>query len=265
MALIESERNGRVTIVRMNRPKKMNAVNQALAWGVLEAIKAAQADEETWVIGLTGTGPAFCAGLDLAAANEADGSGMSEQDSYLDDLGWVSRFLFTLREECDKPIVCGINGVAVGAGLALALGGDIKIMAASARLMAGYPRIGASPDGGLSYTLGESMGYEQAMRFLLENRTVLGEEALKLGMVGEVVSDEAFPARFEEYCQQIAKISPITGRSTKRVLRNATRHQDLQAHLRYELSNIRRAFVSKDGKEARAAFLEKRTPTFEGR
>ncbi|MBT6276839.1 MAG: enoyl-CoA hydratase/isomerase family protein, partial [Chromatiales bacterium] len=189
MAVVETEQAGKVRFIRLNRPEKMNALNQALAWGVLEAVKAAQADEQTWVIGITGAGKAFCAGLDLTAGEQQDASGMSEQDAYLDDLGWVSRLTYTLREECDKPIVCGINGVAVGAGLALALGGDIKIMAKSARLMAGYPRIGGSPDGGLSYTLGESLGYEQAMRFLLENRTVLGPEAHAMGMVGETVAD----------------------------------------------------------------------------
>ena len=217
------------------------------------------------MIGLTGTGRAFCAGLDLTGEEQADASGMTEQDSYLDDLDWVSRFTYTLREECDKPIVCGINGVAVGAGLALAMGGDLKIMAESARLMAGYPRIGGSPDGGLSFTLGQSLGYEQAMRFLLENRTVLGPEALAMGMVGEVVADDEFESRFRAYCQQIATVSPITARSTKRVVRNATRHQDLEGHLRYELTNIRRAFGSQDGKEARNAFIEKRPPKFVGR
>lgn len=265
MAVVETEQDGKVRYVRLNRPEKMNAVNQELAWSALDALKAAQADENTWVIGLTGTGRAFCAGLDLTAGEQEDASGMAPQDSYLDDLGWVSRFTYTLRQECDKPIVCGINGVAVGAGLALALGGDIKIMAESARLMAGYPRIGGSPDGGLSYTLGESLGYEGAMRFLLENRTVLGPEAHALGMVGEVVADDAFEARFKEYCQSLTAVSPITARSTKRVVRNATRHADLEGHLRYELLNIRRAFGSDDGKEARAAFIEKREPAFKGR
>jgi 2-(1,2-epoxy-1,2-dihydrophenyl)acetyl-CoA isomerase len=265
LAEVITEQDGQVRYIRLNRPEKMNAINQALAWGTLHAIEDAQADENTWVIGLTGTGKAFCAGLDLTAGEQEDASGMSSQDSYLDDLGWVSRFTHTLRNMCDKPVVCGINGVAVGAGLALAMAGDIKIMAENARLMAGYPRIGGSPDGGLSYTLGQALGYEQAMRFLLENRTVLGAEALAMGMVGEVVADEQFDARFRQYCQQLTAVSPITARSTKRVVRNATRHADLEGHLRYELVNIRRAFASEDGREARAAFVEKRAPTFKGR
>ncbi|MGF1598879.1 MAG: enoyl-CoA hydratase-related protein [Acidimicrobiales bacterium] len=170
----------------------------------------------------------------------------------MDDLGWVSRFCSELRYGCDKPIVAGINGVAVGAGLSLALAADIRIMARSARLIAGYPRIGGSPDGGMSYTLSQLVGYERAMRFLLENRTVLGDEAKELGLVGEVTDDDAFADRFAQYCQQLTALSPITGRSTKRVVREATAHRDLEGQLRYDLHHIRRAFASDDGRKARA-------------
>ncbi|MBK6664442.1 MAG: enoyl-CoA hydratase/isomerase family protein [Thermoflexaceae bacterium] len=95
---------------------------------------------------------------------------MTARDRQLDELGWVSRMLLGPRKSTDKPVVAGINGVAVGAGLSLAMGADMRVMKRSARLMAGYPRIGGSPDGGLSYTLPQAMGYEKAMRFLLENR-----------------------------------------------------------------------------------------------
>ncbi len=263
--VVEVVQDGHVRTIRLNRPAKMNAISEELAWAVLGAVEDATTDDDTWIIGLTGTGKAFCAGLDLTGDRDVDHSGMSEQNGLLDDLGWVSRFCSDLRYRCDKPIVAGINGVAVGAGLSLALAADIRLMARSARLMAGYPRIGGSPDGGMSYTLSQLVGYEQAMRFLLENRTVEGDEAKELGLVGEVVDDEAFDARFAEYCLQLTNLSPITGRSTKRVVREATAHRDLEGQLRYELLHIRRAFGSDDGQEARAAFLEKRDPAFKGR
>jgi 2-(1,2-epoxy-1,2-dihydrophenyl)acetyl-CoA isomerase len=142
---------------------------------------------------------------------------------------------------------------------------DIRIAAESVRLIAGYPRIGGSPDGGLSWTLSQAIGYEQAMRFLLGNRTVGAEEAMRLGFVGEVVPDDRFQARFDEYCQSLTNLSPITARLTKRVVRRATRLTDAEAHFRYELQSIRNAFASEDGKEARQAFTEKRPPEFKGR
>ena len=91
-------------------------------------------------------------------------------------------------------------------------------MARGERILAGYPRIGGSPDGGMTLTLSQLIGYEKTMRFLLENATIDADEALRLGIVGEVVDAERFEARLAEYCQQIAKVSPITSRLTKRTV-----------------------------------------------
>lgn len=258
--------SGHVRTLVLNRPEKKNALSDELAWGIITAVEDAAKNDDVWIVGITGTGDAFCSGLDLTRGDGAsDGTPLSAQESLLDDLGWVSRFPLVLREQCDKPVVAGLNGVAVGAGLSLAMAADVRLMAESARLIAGYPRIGGSPDGGLSWTLSQAIGYEQAMRFLLENRTVLGKEAHELGMVGEVVPDDQFQERFEEYCQSLTKLSPITARLTKRVLRRATRLADPEAHFRYELASIQRAFGSEDGSEALRAFTEKRAPVFRGR
>jgi 2-(1,2-epoxy-1,2-dihydrophenyl)acetyl-CoA isomerase len=264
--VLNVSQHDRVRVIRLHRPEKMNALSDELAWEIVHAMADAASDESTWVIGLTGSGAAFCAGLDLTPDGDGGSySGLSDQDLYLDELHWVGRFCHDLRMGCDKPIVAGINGVAVGAGLALALAADMRLMARSARLIAGYPRMGGSPDGGMSWTLAQLVGYEQAMRFLLENRTITGDEAVELGLVGEAVDDDAFEDRFHEYLAQLAELSPITARSTKRVVRAATAHPDLRAHLRYELQSIQRAFASRDGREARQAFLEKRAPSFQGR
>lgn len=265
MGVLEVSQDGRVRTIRMNRPEKKNALSLELAWGVIHAVEDAAQDDDVWLIGLRGTGDAFCSGLDLTpSTDDTNHSGLTEQAAYLDDLGWVSRFPLVLRESCDKPIVAGVNGVAVGAGLALAMAADIRLMAQGGRLIAGYPRIGGSPDAGLSWTLPQAIGYEQAMRFLLENRTVGADEALRLGMVGEVVPDDHFDARFAEYCESLTHLSPITARLTKRVVRRATALPDPEGHMRYEVQSIGRAFASVDGKEARRAFLERREPRFEG-
>jgi 2-(1,2-epoxy-1,2-dihydrophenyl)acetyl-CoA isomerase len=264
MSAVLTHDEGRVRYIILNRPEKMNALNNDLAWGYLAALDEAAKDDDVWIIAVTGAGRAFCAGLDLSGSGDPAANPLPPLTAQLDDLSWVSRLLLRARE-CDKPIVAGINGVAVGAGLSLAMSADIRLMKRSARLMAGYPRIGGSPDGGLSYTLPEAMNYEQGLRFLLENRTVEGDEACRLGMVGEVVDDERFEERFKEYCQSLTKLSPITARLTKRVVKRATATIDLASQLRYELVNIRMAFSSEDGQEARRAFLEKREPVFKGR
>jgi 2-(1,2-epoxy-1,2-dihydrophenyl)acetyl-CoA isomerase len=131
--------------------------------------------------------------------------------------------------------------------------------------MAGYTRIGGSPDAGLTITLPQAMGYERAMRFMMENRTASGEEAKALGLVGEVVDDDAFAERLAAYCQDLCAWSPITLRLLKRGMVKSLETSDLEQQLRYELSNIRIAFSSEDAKEARQAFFEKRKPVFSGR
>jgi 2-(1,2-epoxy-1,2-dihydrophenyl)acetyl-CoA isomerase len=253
----------RVRTMTLLRPEKKNALSHELAWAIVTAVEEAARDDSVWVISLTGSGDAFCSGLDLGGPGP-EASPLSPQGQLLDDISWVGRFPLVLREVCDKPVIAGINGVAAGAGLSLAMAADIRLAARRARLIAGYPRIGGSPDGGLTWTLPQAIGYEQAMRFLLENRTVDADEACRLGMVGEVVPDDRFDTRLAEYCHLIAERSPITTRLTKRGVTRATAI-DLEAQVRFELANIRRAFASQDAQEARRAFFEKRTAVFHGR
>ncbi|CAN5763392.1 enoyl-CoA hydratase-related protein [soil metagenome] len=254
----------RVRIVQINRPEVRNALTDRLAWDIVTAVDEAAHDDDVWVVGITGTDGAFCAGLDLRDRGAGGGSPLSAMDDAVDDIGWVGRFLIVLREVCDKPVIAGINGPAAGAGLALAMSCDMRLMAESAILIAGYPRIGASPDGGLTLTLQQAMGYELTMRFLLENRTVSAAEALDLGLVGEVVGDDEITDRFEEYCAFIAERAPIASRLTKRAVARAW-GLDLTDHMRYELSNLRRSFATEDSREAIQGFLEKRPPVFRGR
>lgn len=262
--LVKVADQGHVRTITLNRAEKKNALSLELAWGVIEAVDAAAADDNVWVVGITGSGDAFCAGLDLSPESQSY-TPLTPMTAQLDDIGWVGQFLLSIRKRCDKPVVGGINGVAVGAGLGLAMACDVRLIAQSARLMAGYTRIGGSPDAGLTVTLPQAMGYEKAMRFMMENRTVVGAEAVDWGMAGEAVDDAGFAARFEAYCQSLCEWSPITLRLLKRGIVRSYESGDLESQLRYEVSNIRRAFGSEDGQEARRAFLEKRKPVFTGR
>ena len=254
---------GHVRTITLNRPEKKNAISQELAWAVIGAVDAAAADDNVWVVAITGSGDSFCAGLDLSSSSRY--SPLTPQAAQLDDIGWVGHFLLAIRKRCDKPVVGGINGVAVGAGLGLAMATDVRLVSRGARLMAGYTRIGGSPDAGLTITLPQAMGYEKAMRFMMENRTVVGEEAVTWGLAGEVVDDEAFADRLQAYCQQLCDWSPITLRLLKRGLTRSLESTDLEQQLRYEVANIRIAFASEDAKEARQAFFDKRKPVFKGR
>jgi len=258
--LLLEETKGNVRILTLNRPAKKNALSDDLVGAIIEGFASAAADDAVRVIGLTGAGDAFCSGADLAPERSAGGS--SRRSNTADQ---AVRMVTGIRVECEKPVVAGIGGIAIGAGLSLALCADMRIASAKARVHPGYARAGASPDCGLSFTLLQAIGHERAMRFLLEPKMHGADEALALGLVGEVVPDEAFEDRFLAYCQKIAEVAPLASAQTKRLVTRAGLLADLEQHLHDELELARRALSSEDGREAVKAIFEKRKPEFTGR
>ena len=265
-AVLEEVDAGHVRVLRLNRPERKNALTSELGWALVNAAKRANADDGVRVIAVTGNGDAFCSGLDLGPGEPVEiDTGLSEQQQLLDDYGWVGRFLLAFRLDTDKPVVAGINGVAVGAGLSLAMAADVRIASDSARLHPGYLRAGTSPDGGLTWSLPTLVGHEPAMRFLLESRFVSGTEAFERGLVGEVVPSDDLDGRLLAYCTDIAQQAPLAVRQTKRLVARALFTPNLEARVREEVALARRGLDSQDGQEAVRAIMEKRTPNFQGR
>jgi 2-(1,2-epoxy-1,2-dihydrophenyl)acetyl-CoA isomerase len=177
----------------------------------------------------------------------------------------VVRLVTGIRVDCEKPVIASIGGIAIGAGLSLALCADMRIASSKARFHPGYARAGSSPDCGLSWTLPQAIGHERAMRFLLDPKMVGADEALALGLVGEVVPAERFEEAFLAYCRKIAEVAPLASRQTKRLVTRAGLLGDLEGHLREEVELAVRALSSQDGREAIKAILQKRKPEFTGR
>ena len=251
---LEVHTEGRLRVLRMNRPDKRNALNGALIDALHRELRAAAVDDDVWAIALTGNGDAFCAGLDFT---DPPKSGDGSPRGHLTVL---------MRVECEKPIVAGVNGVAVGGGLSIALNADIRIAAPSARFHPGYTRIAVSPDLGLTLTLPRAVGYERAMRFMLEGRTVNAAEALALGIVSEVVErDEDLDARLLDYGALLASAAPIAARQTKRLMALGDQPLDLAAHLDLENELVVAALGSADSNEAIRAMMTGELPTFTGR
>jgi 2-(1,2-epoxy-1,2-dihydrophenyl)acetyl-CoA isomerase len=266
MSHLAVETVGHVRILRLDRPERKNALTSSLGWSIVRAIADAHADDEVRVVALTGNGDAFCSGLDLGPGDDAPvETGLSEQERMLDERGWVGRFLLALRFETDKPVVAGINGVAVGAGLSLAMAADIRIASDTARLHPGYLRAGTSPDGGLTWSLPTLVGHERALRFLLESRFVAADEALRIGLVSEVVAADELHARLLEFCESIAAQAPLAVRRTKRLVARTPLVTDVGARVTDEIRSALAGLDTEDGQEAVRAIMEKRAPEFRGR
>lgn len=263
---LAAETVGHVRVLRLDRPQRKNALTPSLGWSIVRAVRAAHADDDVRVVALTGNGDAFCSGLDLGGGEDASvETGLSDQEQALDEKGWVGRFLLALRFETDKPVVAGINGAAVGAGLSLAMAADIRIAAASARLHPGYLRAGTSPDGGLTWSLPTLVGHEAALRFLLESRFVDADEARRLGLVSEVVPADQLDGRLLEFCGAIAAHAPLAVRRTKHLVARTPLVNDVDARMSAEIRSALAGLDSEDGQEAVRAIIEKRTPEFRGR
>ncbi|SHJ66945.1 enoyl-CoA hydratase/isomerase family protein [Alicyclobacillus tolerans] len=258
--LLEDDKDG-VRLLTLNRPETYNAVNGDLSSNLINALRAASANDAVRVIVLTGSGKGFCSGLDLSTV-ESMRHGITRHQS-LDPLGWVGHLALAIRE-CDKPVIAAINGIAAGAGMAMALACDLRFMATSAKLTTGYIRRGLSPDAGMSYFLPRLIGWTRASEWILSGRDISSMEAEQVGLVNEVFADGEFMSRVMAYATNLAEHAPIAMTLSKRLLHHAV-DADLQTQLREEYQLIQRCFATEDVAEGVRAFLEKRKPNFQGR
>lgn len=257
---LRSEAADGVLTLTLDRPDRLNAVNGALADAVGAALSNAAADDAVRVVVITGAGRAFCSGLDLSAPPEIPTSTRAER---LDPYAWVGKWVLGVVA-CEKPVIAAVNGPAAGAGFGLALACDIRLVAASAKLTAGYVRRGLSPDAGVSYFLPRHVGLARASDILLTGRDVDASEAERIGLATMVIPDAEFAAGVAAYAARLAQGAPIAQALTKRMLVQSL-DRPLDATLRDELAQIKVCFASKDVGEAIAAFREKRAPVFGGK
>ena len=256
--LVDTAPDG-VRTLTLDRPDKLNAVNGALAEALSSAVAHAAVEDAVRVVVITGAGRAFCAGLDLSEPPALPTATRAER---LDPYAWVGTWVRTLLG-CEKPVIAAVNGPAAGAGLGLALACDVRLVAASARLTAGYVRRGLSPDAGVSWLLPRHVGLSRASDILLSGRDVDAVEAERIGLAAEVVPDAELAARTREYASRLAAGPPIAQALTKRLLARSL-DAPLETALRDELVYIKQCFTTGDVAEAITAFREKREPVFRG-
>ncbi|MGY8994656.1 MAG: enoyl-CoA hydratase/isomerase family protein, partial [Rhodospirillales bacterium] len=244
--ILLAETSNGVRVLRLNRPTKKNALSGELSQEIVRAIGEASIDPAVNVIGITGVGDAFCAGADLSPRK----AGTDKRESASDTVERVVQLVTGIRVLCEKPVIAGVNGIAIGAGLSLAMCCDMRIASSTARFHPGYARAGTSPDCGLTWTLPQAIGHERSMRFLLEQEMVGADAARAIGLVGDVVPAEVFQQSFIAYCKKIAEVAPLAARQTKQLVTKVGLPADLEALIREELRFTGKGLASEDGREA---------------
>jgi enoyl-CoA hydratase/carnithine racemase len=249
-----------VGTILLNRPSRKNAFTLDMADRWAEILVQARTDPDVKVIVLTGAGDAFCSGVDLDRRYDAPAPTPLQRKQVLAER--VHRVPLAL-EDLDKPVIAAINGVAVGAGMDMALMCDMRIMARSARLSEGYIRVGMVPGDGGCYYLPRLVGTAKALELLLTGDFIDAEEAGRLGIVNQVVDDGELPAAVTRLARKIADGPPVAIRAIKRAVYQSAR-MDLRAALDLISSHTGVVGSMEDSAEAMAAFREKRPPRYTG-
>ena len=253
---------GAVATLTLNRPRAMNALDRATKEGLLAGLAQVAEDDDVRAVVLTGSGRAFSAGQDLREHAE----GLAAED--LDRL-WstVPEHYIPIAEALHampKPVVAGVNGIAAGAGAAIALLADLRIMAADAGINLAFSGIGLACDTGTSWTVPRLIGTGRALDLLLRPRTLDAAEALEIGLVTEVVPPAELTDRVAAVAGELAA-GPTLAFAAIRASVGYAASRPLSEALAYEGEMMRQTGSTEDHRLAVDAFLAKRRPTFNGR
>ena len=255
--VLVTSRDG-VRTLTLNRPSAFNSFNQPMKAALLGEVRAAAEDDAVRVLVVTGAGRAFSAGQDLKEHLARVQAG----DPAVGDT--VTAFynpLVTAVTGMPKPVIAAVNGVAAGAGAALAFACDLRVAAASASFSMAFAGVALSADTGASYTLPRLVGTGRAMRMMLLGEKVGADEALRIGLVDEVARDDEFPRRVADLAARLAAgPTAAYGWIKASVAHGIT--SDLAAALQFEDRAQAACFASADHREALDAFVGKREPRF---
>lgn len=256
---IRSDLADRVLTITLARPDRMNALTPRLLSEISGAIDAGIGQGARAIV-LTGEGRAFCSGADLIG--DEPGEGMPDDLSLLLDR-WYAPLINKIAA-LDVPVVTAMNGPAVGAGLSLALIGDIVVAARSSYLLLAFVNIGLVPDAGASWLVAKAVGRAKAMEMALLGERIGAEQAVELGLIARVADDDTVLAEAQAIARKLAA-GPSVAIGLIRRQMGAALSQTLAESLALESVNQRQAGFTADFREAITAFAEKRPPRFEGR
>jgi enoyl-CoA hydratase len=240
----------------LDKPDTFNALTGEMVIGLVTELRDVVARDDVRVVVVTGTGPAFSAGADL--------TGDAPQEKYDSSAVDAANALIRAVVECDKPVVCGLNGVAAGVGMSVALACDLIVAKTSAALTLGFTKIGLMPDGGATATVAAAVGRTRAMRLALLSDLLGAQEAFDAGLVSHVFADDEYDDGLSRVVRKLASGPPLAHAATKKAVNAATLDRLSDAFQR-ERAGQSVLLRSEDAAEGMKAFNEKRRPDFTGR
>jgi enoyl-CoA hydratase/carnithine racemase len=269
--------SGRVATVTLHRPDKLNAWTRTMEAEVREAMQEAANDDRVRAIVLTGAGRGFCAGADMSLLQDVvDGRvhplpeparDDGHVDGIVDHQDWRADFQrqYSYFPAIPKPVIAAINGPAVGLGLVIAMFCDLRFASEEARFGTAFARRGLIAEYGLAWLLPKVIGHANALDLLLSARIVNAQEALRMGLVNQVLAHDKFMDGVYAYANDLAaRVSPRSMRVIKRQVYEAM-FQTLGQALGTAAEEMRASLQCEDFKEGVAHFVEKRAPAFTGR
>lgn len=251
-----------IATITLNRPERMNTISSAMLDELTKTLVAVNEDPQVRVVILTGTGRAFCAGLDLNEASSGHGIGGADHrpPETIDLRNTPPTVLFAM----DKPVICALNGSAAGYGMDLALGCDIRIMAEDAKLAAAFVKRGVVPESGGTWFLPRMLGWAKAAEIIFTGRTLSAADCLAQGLANQVVPTAEVTSAARALAAEIAANAPLAVRAAKRMMRMGL-DESFDTHVQHVYLQLLPLFASEDFKEGVRSFLEKRPAAFKGR
>ena len=251
-------RDGKILTITLNRPQRRNAVDARLHEELSRVFFDAAVDPQSEVIVLTGAGEAFCAGGDITWMSDA-----LEDPAMFEALRVEAKKLIAGMLECEKPIICKMNGHAAGLGATIALYSDIIFVSDAARISDPHVSVGLVAGDGGAIVWPMLVGLPVAKRYLLTGDPLSAVEAAALGMINEAVPADQLDAKVTEFARRLAGGATQAIRFTK-VVANLPLKQAFHAYIDASVSYETRTSLTTDHREAVLAFAEKRSPKFVG-
>ncbi len=242
---------GAVRILTLNRPDKLNAVNPAMMEQLSAGLQQAADDDAVAVVILTGAGRGFSAGADLDLFRQLARSGDQAQIDHFTSAAFPRVFA-----SFAKPIIAAINGPAVGWGFTVTLMCDLRLMSTTAKLIAGFLKVGVTPEFGSSFHLPRLVGLARAMELVLTARPVEADEALRLGLVNQIAEPDDLLPRALELAQTIADMPRPAVRLAKQAIWQGA-SSTLEQVISFEVDLFRQAMATPEHAEALDAMLRR--------